>query len=304
MTQIDSQVRSASGPRTWHTSRLPVCVGGWELLELAAEGGFARVYRARPVEGSPDRAGAYALKVLRPEWQGHPEAITALAREAQLGRRVSHPHLVSVLASRVREPPRYLVMPWLDGTTLSARMKDDRPADLPEILWIARQTAEALAALHTLGWMHGDVQPKNILVSPAGHVTLLDLGLARRWTEEVSAADRILAGTFAYLAPELLISRVSADIRSDLYGLGVLLFEALSGRLPFLGQTLPELISQHQQTPAPNLAPLCPHLPKEVVDLVRRLLAKDPLRRPQTPGELVTELVRLEIVTFGERAVA
>ncbi|MDY0165745.1 MAG: serine/threonine-protein kinase [Thermoguttaceae bacterium] len=304
MTRIDSQVRAARGPHAWNTSRLPLRLGGWELLEQSAEGEFARVYRARPAEGSPDRPAAYALKVLRPEWESHPQAVALLAREAQLGRRLSHPHLVSVLAARVREAPRYLVMPWLDGKTLGALLKQAVPPELPEVLWIARQTAEALAALHSLGWMHGDVKSENLLVSPTGHVTLLDLGFARRRNEEVTAADRIVTGTCAYLAPELLHSRLRADIRSDLYSLGVVLFEALSGRLPYSGQTLVELIEQHQRAAPPDLGRFNPQIPGEVVDLVRRLLAKDPLRRPQNPRDLVAELVQLEIATFGERSVA
>lgn len=304
MTRIDSPAQPARGARARNTPQPPLRLGGWDLLEQAAEGDFARVYRARPAEGSPGRPAAYALKVLRPEWECHPQAVALLAREAQLGRRISHPHLVSVLDSRVRESPRYLVLPWLDGRTLGTLLKEAVPPELPDVLWIARQTAEALAALHAVGWMHGDVKSGNILVSPAGHVTLLDLGFAKRWNEEATAADRMVAGTYAYLAPELLTSRLRADGRSDLYSLGVVLFEALSGRLPFAGQTLEELATQHRQAQPPDLKQLSPHLPNEVAGLVRRLLAKDPLRRPHTARELVAELVRLEIATFGERSVA
>ncbi len=304
MTRIDTQVRAARGTRAWNAARLPLRLGGWELVEQVSEGSLARVYRARPAEGSPDRSASYAVKVLRPEWEGHPQAVAMMAREAQVGRRVSHPHLISVLAARVRDTPRYLVMPWLDGTTLSVLLQEPMPPDLPEILWIVRQMAEALDALDAHGWRHGDVKPENVLVSAAGHATLLDLGFAARHTEETSAADREVAGTFAYLAPEALSSRLRADIRSDLYSVGVVLFEALVGHLPFSGQTPAQLIAQHQQAAAPDPKRLAPHLPGEVVDLIRRLLAKDPLRRPQSPQELVEQLVRLEIATFGERALA
>ncbi|MDZ7617260.1 MAG: serine/threonine-protein kinase, partial [Patescibacteria group bacterium] len=157
---------------------------------------------------------------------------------------------------------------------------------------------------HEQGWMHGDVKPANIMISPAGHATLLDLGFAKRRSEDASAAARAVMGTCNYLAPEVLSSRIRADIRSDLYSLGVILFEALAGRLPFVARTMPELISQHQTLPPPDLKRLAPQTPDAVADLVRRLLAKEPLRRPQTPAELVEQLVELEIATFSERALA
>ncbi len=301
MTRIDSQVSAARGSRARNTPRLPLRLGGWELVEQVSEGQLARVYRARPTDGSPDRPAAYAVKVLRPEWEHDPQAVALLAREAQLGRRISHPHLVSVLAVRVREVPRYLVMPWLDGVTLAGRLEEGDLLELPEVLWMARQMAEALDILDRLGWMHGDVKPENIMISAAGHATLLDLGFARRRREEVSVTDRMVAGTCAYLAPEVLTSRVRADIRSDFYSLGVVLFEALGGTLPFSGQNPAEWIAQHQEAAPPDLKRLAPHLPDEVTGLVRRLLSKDPLRRPQSPRELSAQLVRLEVAAFGER---
>jgi eukaryotic-like serine/threonine-protein kinase len=174
--------------------------------------------------------------------------------------------------------------------------------DLPEILWFARQVAEGLDALWRAGWMHGDVKPSNIFISPEGHVTLLDLGFARKMAETGSAVDRYVTGTCSYLAPEWITSTLRADIRSDIYSLGVVLFELLSGGLPFDGRDLAELATQHLQAAPPNLARLAPHLPNELTDLVRRMLAKDPLRRPQTPRDVVDELAALEIATFAERA--
>ena len=302
MTSVDCQVQVGAGLRAGNCAQPPLRLGSWELVAPISESELTRVYRARPAGGSPARPAAYALKVLRPEWEHHPQVVSLLAREAQVGRKVSHPHLVSVLSARVRDVPRYLVMPWLEGVTLADRLRDAAPPDLPEMLWVVRQVAEGLAALDAHGWMHGDVKPSNIMISPDGHATLIDLGFAHRRHEEASAVDRVVAGTHAYLAPEVLSSRVGADIRSDLYSLGVVLFEALTGRLPFSGQTLPELISQHQQVPPPHLKRLAPHVPDDVARWVGRLLAKDPLRRPQTAEELVAQLVRLEIATFSERA--
>jgi len=198
-------------------------------------------------------------------------------------------------------PPYFIVMPWLAGATLDAVRRAARAAELPAILWYARQVAEALHALHQSGWMHGDIKPGNIHVSPEGHVTVLDLGFARRHLEEGSAVDRCVQGTCQYMAPELITSALRADIRSDIYSLGVVLFELLAGRLPFEAADLAELASQHKQARPPDLRRLAPHLPGGVVGLVRQMLAKEPLRRPQTPRELIDRLVALEIESFAQR---
>jgi serine/threonine protein kinase len=306
---------------------LPCRVRQWELVSLAAEGSLARVYRARPAVGGcgtrthpppcggasaishrwqagipTDRPAPYALKMLRPQWQDDPRAVHLLQREALVGRSIAHPHLVSILQANLSRPPRCVVMPWLEGTTLRAHMDAGRRVDQPVALWIARQVAEALEALRAVGWMHGDVKPGNVFISPGGHVTLLDLGFARRKDETGSAVDRWLLGTCSYMAPELITSALGADIRSDIYSLGVVLFEVLAGRLPFTGQGLAELAEQHRQSRPPDLRRLAPHLTQSVVELVHQMLAKQPLRRPQTPGELIDRLLMLEIATFSERA--
>ena len=315
MTQSDLiSSTDATAARRVGRGEIPCRVGRWELDYLAAEGGLARVYRARPAGTPADRPASYALKMLRPQWQDDPRAVGLLQREALVGRGVSHPHLVSILQASLNRPPRFVVMPWLDGSTLQARLDagPDHPADgallrmvpldLPVALWIARQVAEALEVLHAAGWMHGDVKPGNVFLSPEGHVTLLDLGFARRHDETGSAVDRPLIGTCNCMAPELITSALRADIRSDIYSLGVVLFELLAGRLPFTGDNLAELAIQHRQARPPNLRRLAPHLPQAVVELVHQMLAKDPLRRPQTPRELIDRLVALEIATFSERA--
>ena len=239
--------------------------------------------------------------MLRPAWQKRREAIRLLQREAYVGESMAHPHLVPVLSASVVDPPRLLVMPWLEGASLQARLAAGETFDVPRILWIARQTAEALAALHGAGWMHGDVTPGNIQVSPTGHVTLIDLSFARPQGEFGSVVDRPIMGTCNYLAPEYLTSALRPDIRSDIYSLGVVLFEALAGRVPFPADGLADLAARHRQSAAADLARLAPHVPREVVRLVREMTAREPLRRPQSPHELVARLTALEIGTFSHR---
>jgi serine/threonine-protein kinase len=281
----------------------PLCrVRQWELVEFAGSGSLAKIFRARPAETGADRPANYAVKLLHPCWENDDQAIRLMQREALVGQSVSHAHLVSILSASVADSPHLVVMPWLEGGSLAARLAEGQSFGVPEALWIARQAAEALDALHTAGWLHGDVTPANLHLSPSGHVTLLDLNFARRHDEFGSAVDRPMMGTCGYLAPEYLTSALRSDIRSDIYSLGVVLFELLAGRRPFRAETLAELAVEHRQSESLDLLRLSPYVPRKIAQLVRQMMATDPLRRPQTPRALVERLVALEIATFSQRA--
>ena len=218
----------------------------WQLVRLAADGNYTQVYQARPEGIDEHRPAAYAVKILRNEWEADRRAIDLIRKEALVGKSVSHPHLISVLASGVSDAPYFVVMPWLSGTTLAARL--ELPCMLPRVaFWTARQIAEALGALHAGGWIHGDVKPSNIFVSPEGHATLLDLGLARKADRAEPSGEARVAGTWNYIAPEVVTRRRIVDIRSDIYSLGVVLFEMLTGHLPFSGESAVELAREHRE---------------------------------------------------------
>ena len=276
----------------------------WDLIALAAEGTWARIYRARPTGSPADRPAMYAVKMLQPSRQEDPQAISLLRREAEVGRSVSHPHVVSVLSASVSQPPYLIVMPWLSGTTLKACLAAAAPLEIHTALWMARQVAMGLEGLDRGGWMHGDVKPGNVFVSPEGHATLLDLGFARRDTQPGSARHRSVMGTCTHIAPEMLATSIPADVRADIYSLGVVLYEALAGRLPFVADDLASLALQHRQAVPPPLGEVAPHVPADVTTLVHQMLAKDPLRRPSTPGELVDRLAALELDALAARYAA
>ncbi len=240
------------------------------------------------------------MKVLRPEWQDDSRGLAILAREAQVGRLVAHPHLVPILAADLSTPPYWVAMPFLEGMSLAEQLHAGQPLDLPVAIWIARQVTEALAALHLAGWMHGDVKPSNVMVSSSGHATLVDLGFARRTSERSAIADRPILGTLHYIAPEVLYSAYGGDIRSDVYSLGVMLFEMFTGRLPFDADDVAELAALHRQEVPADVRHWAPHLPTRAARLVQHMLAKEPLRRP-LPEEIIERLASLEIETFAER---
>jgi serine/threonine-protein kinase len=287
----------------------PTRVGAWELTRSLGCGQISHVWCARPVGSPADQADGYAVKLLSAPWDTDPRGLEMLCREARVGRKVSHAHLIPILAAGLSEPPYYVVMPRLEGQTLESVLVQSEGGQREGLvashaLWIARQIAEALAALYDSSWMHADVKPSNVFLSPTGHVTLIDLGFARRLDEMSNVASRPILGTLNYMAPEMLVSGLKADIRSDIYSLGVTLFRMLTGRLPFDVRDVAQLAEQHRQNVPGNLRVLAPLVPTRVARLVRQMLAKEPLRRPQTPRELIERLARLEIETFSDRAVA
>jgi len=244
---------------------------------------------------------AYAIKCLRPELEHEARAVAFLAREAAVAQSVKNRRIIPVFASQLDRPPYFLVMPLLEGQDLASYLGRMGRLSIPQALWIARQTAEGLAALHSQGWMHGDVKPSNIFLSPLGQATLLDLGFARRLDPPEPTNASWLLGTLTYMAPEKITSTLRADIRSDLYSLGVIFYEMLAGRPPFTHAQPGDLARAHLQEVPPEITRFRPYIPRRLVALLRRLLAKDPLRRPQTPEELVERLVDLEIATFDTR---
>jgi serine/threonine protein kinase len=239
--------------------------------------------------------------MLHPQWENRPEAVALLRREAKVGRIVAHPHVIPILSAHLSEPPYFVVMPRLAGQTLAARLTSE-PLAAASSLWIARQTAEALDALHRHGFLHGDVKPANIFLAPNGHVTLLDLGFARHVDETAAAADRLVLGTVNYLAPELLTSALRADERTDVFSLGVVLFEMLTGKPPLVAHDLAALLQMQNEYRPPNLRAVRPDLPATLSHLVRQMLFKEPLRRPGSMAEIAEHLSRLEIETLADCA--
>ena len=299
---MSASARTAASPRRRAAEEnFPRSLGPWLLVAPVAQGRLCQLFAARGKDAPAGEGAPYVIKQLRPRWEADAEKLQCLQREAQLGEQLNHPHLLPVLAHHLRRRPYYLVVPRLPGVTLRRLLKQGCRMSTAAALGVARQVAQALAALEESGWMHGDVKPANVMLSPSGHVTLLDLGYARRLDEQGWQLERPLVGTPYYMAPEMFTSRLKVDIRADLYSLGALLYELITGVRPFAGPQLSQVVTQHlTQAPRP-IRHLVPWLPRPVAELVHRLLAKDPLRRPQNAAELVQMLVRLEVRFFDQR---
>jgi eukaryotic-like serine/threonine-protein kinase len=288
--------------------RLPT-IGQWRLTRLVGAGQWTRVYRARPLNAAESDGGDFAVKILADELAHDPLARALLRREAHISRQVQHSQLATVLADQSASEPPHLVLPYLPGVSLRqivdrCGMPQALPRDLPTAtaLLYVRQIAEALAALHGAGWLHGDVKPENVLVGPSGHATLLDLGLARQLGSESCSARYVLATTLAYAAPESFSEGEWLSGAADIYSLGILLWELLNGQPPFVADPV-ELVDLHRRQSPPDLRTLRHDATQELAGLLRLMLAKEPLRRPEAP-RLVRLLVEQEILALAGRTVA
>ena len=265
-------------------------LGPYRLEALAGEGGMGRVFRATHTdEGRP-----VALKVLRRRYARRPEAIARFFQEAQAVNRVHHPNIIEI-TDFVEGPPggdSYYIMRWLEGETVAARLARTRVLPASLVLHLGRQVASALAAVHARGVIHRDLKPDNLfLIERSGRTdaTLIDFGVAQADGER----DGVVAGTPAYLSPEAAAGR-PLDGRSDIYAVGVVLYELLAGAPPFRGATLSEYVMKHMtEKPRPLTEVVAQPLPPGLSAVVARCLAKDPADRYQSMDELEAVLASL-----------
>jgi eukaryotic-like serine/threonine-protein kinase len=290
--------QAATTPRA-APGQLVRTIGPWHLVRRLGEGAWTEVYQARPASSTREETADYVVKVLKPSCQNDPLAIQLLQREEFVARQVRHPHLASILSAHTDSAPRFVVMPYIDGISAADALHTAGRFIVPQGLWIARQTAEGLQALHQHGWLHGDVKPANIIVSANGHATLVDLGLARP-LDASRSSDEPLTGSMAYAGPEAFNPHVPFGPHSDVYSLGITLYELLAASRPFNDEDPTDLAAAHLTRPMPDPRLLVPQLPPRISRLLRQMLAKDPLRRPAVP-ELIDWLVDLEVATFSER---
>jgi serine/threonine protein kinase len=275
-------------------------IPGYELLQCLGGGPLTLVYQARDI----DEDSPCAVKLLRPEWYGDTTAIKLLQREARAGLRVRHSHLVGFRAVHVTAPPYFIVMDLLGGESLRRRLRRDYRVDVPTAMWITRQTAEALAALHRAGFIHGDVKSDNIRLVKEGTAVLIDLGFAHRPGENTSLIQQgYILGTVDYLAPELCTAEPTADERSDMFSLGVTLFEMLAGRMPYPSGSIHQTLRRHRCDPPADIRQYAGPLPIRLVDLVDGLLSRQPEDRPEASA-VVQQLIRMEIAAIGRRKAA
>jgi serine/threonine protein kinase len=250
-------------------------LGSYEILDEIGRGGLGIVYRGRHVH----LGRLVALKVLHPLWTSTPEFVQRFRDEGRMMALLEHPNILRVYDAGESEGHFFLAMSHLEGQTLEEVMA--QPVPLEQGLGYVRQIAGALAFAHRRGVIHRDVKPANVMVSPDGHVTLMDFGVARLKDAPGMTLPGIRVGTPYYMAPEQILGH-RIDGRADIYALGVILHQLLSGRLPFPGPTTEEVFEGHMHREPP---PLDLRIPEWLQCVVSRALAKDPEQRyPDAEG--------------------
>ncbi len=249
--------------------------GRYEVEREIGKGGNARIYLARHPDGHP-----VALKIL------HPELLVSVAadrflREIRVTSQLSHPHIARLLDSGEREWLVFYVMTYVEGPTLREYLAKHQKLSLAEAVQLAGDLLGALDHAHAHGIIHRNVKPENVVLSPEGAV-LLDFGIAR--AVSASGKDRltrsgIAVGTSTYMSPEQISALQEIDHRSDIYSLGCVLFESLTGQPPFTNRNEAVVLQLHLTQPAPDIRTLRPELPEVVSSVIARALAKAPQDR-------------------------
>ncbi len=271
-------------------------IGNYQVVRELAQGGMGTVYLA----AHPTIGKKVAIKVLHPHFCADTELVSRFFQEARTVNEIGHPNIVDIADfGKTDDGIVYFVMELLTGKTLRQQIRDDGVVTLARSIPIARQIADALGAAHRAGAVHRDLKPENVFLVedfsvPNGErVKLFDFGVAKLLGDRTGAGHKTAAGavlgTPAYMAPEQVLCK-PIDARTDIYALGLLLYEMLTGKPPFRSDNLVAMLNAVAKEPAPPVANKRPDAPPWLGDLIMRCLEKDPAERPQSMAEVAAEL--------------
>ena len=255
----------------------------YEIIEKIGSGGMADVYKAKCHRLNR----MVAIKFLKPEYSSDPKCVMNFRKEAESCAGLTHPNIVSVYDVGDEGDLHYIVMELVEGITLKRYIEKRGQLDLKEAIGIAIQIAQGLEAAHAKHVVHRDIKPQNIILSREGKVKVADFGIARATTS--NTIQELAIGSVHYLSPEQARGGYS-DERSDIYSLGITMYEMLAGKLPFVGDSnVSVAIAQINNTAAP-IPEMNPNISPAVEKIVRKCMSKKPERRYQTVGELIADL--------------
>jgi eukaryotic-like serine/threonine-protein kinase len=268
----------------------------YEIIRLLGQGGASRVYLARDRRSSQE----VVLKFPLDDVIGGAAIFERYRREAEIGKRLAHPALQQHLNIGEERSADYLVLEYLHGKTLRTVMKERAPSLLPqtEVLRILMPVCAALVYVHTHGVIHRDIKPENIMLTETGQVKLLDFGIALLLKEDRSSPWRSSfspVGTPDYTAPERWRGE-AGSVQSDIYSVGVLLYELLCGRTPFQETDGFAIVSQHSSHDPPDILQFTPTLPASLATIVMHAIRRNPKKRYASIQELLNDLCHLDKV--------
>ena len=260
----------------------------YEILEEIGKGGLANVYKARCVLLNR----IVAIKILREDLDSSEEFLRRFNAEAQAAAALDHPNIVSIFDVGIHDNRHYITMEYVNGKTLKEYIIEKGSLDFNEALNIAWQIADALTAAHNKNIVHRDIKPHNILITPDGDIKVTDFGIARFGTEKTLSNDKDILGSVHYISPEQA-KGLEVDNRSDIYSLGVVLYEMLTGVVPFDGDN-PVSVAMMQIENAPSdISSYVPDIPDSCQQVVFKAMTKDPDRRYQTADAMKMDIMNI-----------
>jgi serine/threonine protein kinase/Tfp pilus assembly protein PilF len=263
--------------------------GRYQIIEELGKGGMGKVYKAQDTEIKEK----VAIKLIKPEISLDKKTIERFQNELKFARKISHRNVCRMYDLNKEEGTYYITMEYVSGEDLKSFIRRSEKLTVGKAMSIAKQLCDGLAEAHGLGVVHRDLKPSNIMIDTNGNARIMDFGIARSLKGKGITGPGVMIGTPEYMSPEQVEGK-DVDQRSDIYSLGVILYEMVTGRVPFEGDTALSIAMKHKSEPPPNPKELNVQIPEDLSNLILRCMEKDKEQRYQTAGELLSELTRIE----------
>src|SRR5579872_1495298 len=257
----------------------------YEILDRLGQGGMGAVYKARDRE--LDRL--VALKMIRPDLAGNPEVLRRFKQELILARQVTHKNIIRIFDFGMADGRKFITMDYVEGRDLKSLLVERGKLPVAEAIHILQQICRGLEAAHGEGVIHRDLKPQNIMLDGSGRVLVMDFGLARSLEAVGMTQTGALLGTPDYMSPEQALAK-KADARSDLFSLGIIFYEMLTGRLPFEAKTLMAALRKRIEEKAVPPREIAPEIPQDISDVVMKCLEVEAGKRYQTAADILADL--------------
>jgi len=261
----------------------------YEIIEELGKGGMGKVYRVEDAKTKEE----IALKLIKPEIASDKKTIDRFRNELTTARKIRHKNICGMYDLDEDRGVYYITMEYVLGQNLKGLIRQTGKLAISTVISIAKQICEGLSEAHKLGVVHRDIKPNNIMIDKGGNARIMDFGIARSLETKGITGAGVMIGTPEYMSPEQVEGK-EVDQRSDIYSLGVILYEMVTGKLPFEGDTPLSIAMKHKSEPPPNPKELNVQIPEDLSNLILSCMEKDKEKRYQTAEELLSELTKIE----------